>query len=358
VRVRARHTNRVLMKDNIDNVKQEIDKRVLTQGFIQQETLEGLKKVTPNIKGALKGVLKDLEGKELQDILSLQGYTFLEDSVKKHLQSEGGLRPYPGDTLMLFNHENFTIPRSLQEIKDTLNYQPHVLVNVFAGTGDEKSAFVQNPIKGEDWYDPQARLYINMSNPLLTAIYQLARSEKAVMLINNEYQKALPYLMDKVTLRLKQLISHEVTHAVQYSRVLNDPQSLTQYKEDMKEMGNAGGLRYRHPSRDMETEAIRREVESEIKEMLKGRVTPARINHVYYPRVLKSTLTGGAEKHTINDVRGVLRAFQELEKENLLTSRMIEEWQGYLKKVSPLLEEDGAPKITWEPHPTFLQYKI
>jgi hypothetical protein len=346
------------MSNNIADVQQEINKRILSQKYIQQKTLKGLRKIEPNIKGALKGVLKNMEGEDLQGILSLEGYNTLEKSVQSHLQQEGGLRGYPGDTLLLFNHENFTIPKSLQEVKNTLEEQPHVLVNVFAGSGSEKSSFVQNPIKGEDWYDPQARLYINMTNPLLTAIYQLARSDKAGMLVANDYQKVLPFLMDKVSLRLKQLISHEVTHAVQYARVLQEPSLLQEYKKDMQEMSESGAMRYRHPTRDMETEAIRREIESEIKEMLKGRVTPARINHIYYPRVLKGTLTGNADKHTKEDVRGVLRAFQGLERDNLLTTRMINEWGAYLKKVSPLFTTEKVPGAGWKPRPTFLDYTL
>lgn len=132
-------------------------------------------------------------------------------------------------------------------------------------------------------------------------------------------------------------ITHEMTHADQKMRDFG--LSNTKNKNnDFLEGPNVKN--YRHPFNDNESEAVRAGAESYYRMKEKHGLTKDEINKNEIDPNIYYTLFADAASHDAEDVRGVIRCVEMLERDNLSNDRLIELVDKYKKFIFDKFEKD------------------
>ena len=301
-------------------------------------------------------------------------WDYLEKLIKEELRKEGGI---PSDAdLQYFDFETYQPVAPEQPSKG----KPLLVVR-YSYTRDYS------------FFDKgSATLSIIHLNPLdiLVECLRVAlHHEKTQMYTDPEKLTSVkPILVKQLKATASSIIAHEFIHSYQYMMSSSDQHYKRVWEEKPREKGVTKLVdKYRHPELEQEPEAVRAQLSKELENALRYQ-SPTRVNEEFSPKDLTSKLYSDWGEHTPKDLQGVYQSLVKIEKDNLLSNRMIKSWKAYISGISRILTStpkkipggsdhdllrkdeqrkeqmketfkgfDLTPYISWNPSPTFLQNK-
>lgn len=300
-----------------------------TMAELQKYRNGALKSVVWGITDALAALAED--GTDLRKDFSQGAIGKLGDIVSHELHKSGRFPENP-EPFVGFDLQNFKKPETREEITHMVNNVPHVLLYVRGGDITSRSGFKASP-KG-------CSLHISLAPIVAEAFTDILYGSKARMSEDPSHLHNLKSMLwVRVLGKLKEIVAHEMTHAYQHARVVRGEDDGSTDKEWFEQSRQRPGQEiqnYRHPTMDIETEAVREQAETELKESVKL-YSPARVDKLIVPGALQSSLFADWRSHGPDDVKGVFRAMRLLEKGQLLSSAILKAWKEYILGVQGIL---------------------
>lgn len=289
------------------------------------------------LRESLWGIIDSLafqaeDGLDLWNIGQKQVSDAVQDTVISEL-TKAGRFTNEFKPILHIAFPDFRIVSNNEEFEKAYQEGHLLTVVVYAKTVMDRS-YLQPP---QDLTRKQGLLALALAPEVMKSLDAVLHSSKVKMSKDpSSLHNLKPLLWRSVQENLSTLVTHEMTHAYQYVQTTVDEKAReneSAWRSSRKDKDDANNIQnYRHPSLDIETEAVREEVEAFFNSAIKT-MSPQRVDQLLLPPALLHTLFLGWEAHTPDDLRGVFRAVQLLERDKLLSTKILSTWKLYLKKI-------------------------